>query len=128
MLMLGLNQKRADRIQLLQLYVENSFDLRQPMPLLSNVILGSRIDDAPTLKNLRKLQVWAKKHTTLPSLDDFAFMCERMDLLAYAYIADDRPLADRLIKQGLNPRQEHDCKYIDKPTMSTKDVLVVLSR
>lgn len=126
-LMQGLNQKRPDRLDLLRLYVENGFDVRQAMPVLSNAIMAGRIDDVPTLKNLQKLQVWAKKHTTLPSLDDFAFMCDRMDLLTYAYIADDQELAGWLIKQGLNPSQQHDCKYIDKPTMSSRDVLAVLS-
>lgn len=127
-LMLGLNQKRADRLDLLRLYVENGFDIRQAMPVFSNAILGGRIDDIPTLRNLQKLQVWVKKHTTPPSLDDFAFMCSRMDLLTYAYIADDQALADWLIKQGINPRQQYDCKYIDKPTMSSRDVLTLLSQ
>ncbi|MFC4928181.1 hypothetical protein [Delftia deserti] len=41
-----------------------------------------------------------------------------MDLLAYAHIAEDKPLADWLIKQGMNPRQEYPCDYIDKPMTS----------
>ena len=127
-LMLGLNQKREDRFDLLRLYIENGFDIRQPMPVLSNVILGGRIDDVPTLRNLQKLQAWAKKHAGTSRSDDIAFICERMDLLTYAYMADDQPLAEWLIKQGLNPRQQYDCKYIDRPTMSSQDVLTILSQ
>jgi hypothetical protein len=127
-LMQGLNQKRADRFDLLRLYVENGFDIRQPMPVLSNVIMSGQIDDIPTLRNLRKLQSWAGKHTIHPGLDDFAIMCERMDLLTYAYIAEDQPLAEWLMKQGLNPRQQYDCKYLDRPTMSSQDILAVLSQ
>lgn len=117
MLLLGLNQKRPDRFELLRLYMDQGLDIRQSMPVLSNVVLGSRINDLPTLRNLEKLDAWAKKRTQLPSIG-IAFVCERMDLLAYAYIADDKPLAEWLIKEGLNPQHEYPCMYIDKPMTS----------
>jgi hypothetical protein len=55
MLLLGLNQKRSDRFELLRLYMDQGLDIRQPVPVLSNVVLGSRINDLPTLRNLDKL-------------------------------------------------------------------------
>lgn len=58
------------------------------------------------------------QNTRLAPSIGFAFVCERMDLLAYAHIAEDKPLADWLIKQGMNPRQEYPCDYIDKPMTS----------
>ena len=125
MLLLGLNQKRPDRFELLRLYMDNGLDIRQPVPVLSNVVLGSRINDLPTLRNLDKLDAWARKRTQLPSIG-MAFVCERMDLLAYAYIADDKPLADWLIKQGLNSNQEYPCAYIDKP-MTSQNVQALLA-
>jgi len=124
MLLLGLNQKRADRFDLLRLYMDNGLDIRQSMPVLSNLVLGSRINDLPTLRNLDKLDAWAKKRTQMPAIG-MAFVCERMDLLAYAYIADDKPLADWLIKHGLNPKQEYPCAYIDKP-MTSQHVQTIL--
>ena len=120
MLLLGLNQKRADRFDLLRLYIDNGLDIRQPVPVLSNVVLGSRINDLPTLRNLDKLDAWAKKRTQMPTIG-MAFVCERMDLLAYAYIADDKPLADWLVKEGLDPKQEYTCMYVDKP-MSSQNI------
>lgn len=125
MLLLGLNQKRADRFDLLRLYMDQGLDIRQSMPVLSNVVLGSRINDMPTLRNLETLDAWAKKRTQVPSIG-LAFVCERMDLLAYAYIADDKPLADWLIKQGLNPKQEYPCSYIDKPMTSQNIQTIVV--
>lgn len=125
MLLLGLTQKRPDRFELLRLYMDNGLDIRQPVPVLSNVVLGSRINDLPTLRNLDKLDSWAKKRTQMPTIG-MAFVCERMDLLAYAYIADDKPLADWLIKQGLNPKQEYPCAYIDKP-MTSQNVQALLT-
>lgn len=125
MLLLGLNQKRPDRFELLRLYMDQGLDIRQPVPVLSNVVLGSRINDLPTLRNLDKLDAWARKRTQLPSIG-LAFVCERMDLLAYAYIADDKPLADWLVKQGLNPKQEYPCSYIDKP-MTSQTVQALLA-
>ena len=68
MLLLGLNQKRADRFELLRLYMDNGLDIRQSMPVLSNVVLGSRINDLPTLRNLERLDAWAKKRTQVPSI------------------------------------------------------------
>jgi hypothetical protein len=50
-----------------------------------------------------------------------------MDLLAYAYIADDKPLADWLIKQGSNPKQEYPCAYLDKPMTSHNIQTIVAS-
>ena len=55
-----------------------------------------------------------------------AFVCERMDLLAYAYIADDKPLADWLIKQGLDPKQEYPCMYINQP-MTSQSIQTILA-
>lgn len=125
MLLLGLNQKRPDRFDLLRLYMDQGLDIRQSVPVLSNVVLGSRINDLPTLRNLEKLDAWAKKRTQMPTIG-IAFVCERMDLLAYAYIADDKPLADWLIKQGLNPEQEYPCTYIDRP-MTSLNIRTILA-
>ena len=125
MLLLGLNQKRPDRFELLRLYMDQGLDIHQPVPVLSNVVLGSRINDLPTLRNLDKLDAWAKKRTQMSTIG-MAYVCERMDLLAYAYIADDKPLADWLVKQGLNPKQEYPCSYIDKP-MTSQTVQALLA-
>jgi hypothetical protein len=126
MLMLGLNQKRSDRLDLLRLYVDHGLDIRQPMPVLSNVVLGSRIDDMPTLRNLDKLDAWAAKRTQMRGVG-LAFVCDRMDLLAYAYIADDKPLADWLIQQGLNPQQQYSCGFSENSwTMSSQSLQAVL--
>lgn len=126
-LLLGLNQKRPDRFDLLRLYVDHGLDLRQPMPVLSNVVLGSRINDIATLRNLDKLDAWVSKRTQMRGVG-LAFVCDRMDLLSYAYIAEDKPLADWLIQQGLNPQQQYPCGSSENSwTMSSQSLQVVLA-
>lgn len=127
MLLLGLNQKRPDRFDLLRLYVDHGLDIRQSMPVFSNVVLGSRIDDMPTLRNLDRLDAWAAKRTQMRGVG-LAFVCDRMDLLAYAYIAEDKALADWLVQQGLNPQQQCPCGFSDKSwTMSSQSLQVILA-
>ena len=112
-LLRGLNQKREDRIDLLRLYMGHEFDIREPVPL-EDVTL--RTDDVPTIRNLKKLGAWANKlfHQVNDSRTG-AYMllnsCKTMDLLAYAYVAGDKPLADWLIQQGLNPNAQYPCVY-----------------
>ena len=111
-LLWGLNQKRDDRFDLLRLYMDHEFDIREPVPL-EDVTL--RTDDVPTIKNLKKLNAWADKLLQVndPSMGAFTFLhsCKTMDLLAYAYVAGDKPLADWLIQQGLNPNAQYPCVY-----------------
>ena len=127
MLLLGLNQKRADRFELLSLYMDQGLDIRQPVPVLSNVVLGSRIDDLPTLRNLDKLDAWAKKQTQMPTIG-IAFVCERMDLLAYAYMADDKPLADWLVNKGMSLDIKYPCERAGTNlTMTIKDIQTIVS-
>ena len=128
-LLWGLNQKRDDRFDLLRLYMDHEFDIREPVPL-EDVTL--RTDDVPTIRNLKKLGAWANKlfHQVNDSRTG-AYMllnsCKTMDLLAYAYVAGDKPLADWLIQQGLNPNAQYPCEWVGtKWTVSAKELQALL--
>lgn len=115
-LLRGLNQKREDRIDLLRLYMAHEFDIREPVPVAS--IASSLTDDVTTLRSIKKLNARAEKLLNLDGSSAakagaymFLDACHTMDLLAYAYIAGDQPLADWLIQQGLNPNAQYPCVY-----------------
>ena len=115
-LLRGLNQKREDRIDLLRLYMGHEFDIREPVPVAS--IASSLTDDVTTLRSIKKLNARAEKLLNLDGSSAakagaymFLDACHTMDLLAYAYIAGDQPLADWLIQQGLNPNAQYPCVY-----------------
>ena len=130
-LLVGLNQKRDDRLDLLRLYMGHEFDIHQPVPFDLVLI---RTDDVATLKNVQKLNAWTQKH-----LKDFKSSgelaghlmlrsCPTMDLLAYAYIAGDKPLADWLIQQGLKPDAVYPCEFgRTKWTVSAKEIRELLA-
>ena len=129
-LLSGLNQKRDDRFDLLRLYMEHEFDIREPVGF---EYLLTTTDDVPTLKNIKKLNAWGSKLLGLndPKIGAFVLMssCPTMDLLAYAYIAQDKPLADWLIQQGLNPKAQYPCNWAStKWTMSAKELRVLLDQ
>ena len=113
-LLRGLNQKRDDRIDLIRLYMAHEFDIREPVPVAS--IASSLTDDVTTLRSIKKLNARAEKLLNLDGSSAakagaymFLDACPTMDLLAYAYIAGDQPLADWLIQQGLNPNAQYPC-------------------
>lgn len=130
-LLVGLNKKREDRLDLLRLYMGHEFDIHQPVPFDLVLI---RTDDVATLKNVQKLNAWTQKH-----LKDFKSSgelaghlmlrsCPTMDLLAYAYIAGDKPLADLLIQQGLKPDAVYPCEFgRTKWTVSAKEIWALLA-
>ncbi len=129
-LLVGLNQKRDDRFDLLRLYMEHEFDIREPVGF---EYLVTTTDDVPTLKNIKKLNAWGSKLLGLddPKIGAFALLnsCPTMDLLAYAYIAQDKPLVDWLIQQGLNPKAQYPCNWVStKWTMSAKELRVLLDQ
>ena len=129
-LLSGLNQKRDDRFDLLRLYMEHEFDIREPVGFEQ---LVTTTDDVPTLKNIKKLNAWGSKLLGLddPKIGAFALLnsCSTMDLLAYAYIAQDKPLVDWLIQQGLNPKAQYPCNWVStKWTMSAKELRVLLDQ
>ena len=128
-LLSGLNQKRDDRLDLLRLYMEHEFDIREPVGFEQ---LVPTTDDVPTIKNLKKLNAWADKLLQVndPSMGAFTFLhsCKTMDLLAYAYVAGDKPLADWLIQQGLNPNAQYPCEWVGtKWTVSAKEIRALLA-
>ena len=129
-LLVGLNQKRDDRLDLLRLYMEHEFDIREPVGFEQ---LVTTTDDVPTLKNIKKLNAWGSKLLGLddPKIGAFALLnsCPTMDLLAYAYIAQDKPLVDWLIQQGLIPKAQYPCNWVStKWTMSAKELRVLLDQ
>ena len=128
-LLSGLNQKRDDRLDLLRLYMEHEFDIREPVGFEQ---LVTTTDDVPTLKNIKKLNAWGSKLLGLddPKIGAFALLnsCPTMDLLAYAYIAQDKPLVDWLIQQGLNPKAQYPCNWVStKWTISAKEIQALLA-
>ena len=128
-LLWGLNQKRDDRFDLLRLYMDLEFDIREPVPL-EDVTL--RTDDVPTIRNLKKLGAWANKlfhqvNDSRTGAYTFLNSCKTMDLLAYAYVAGDKPLADWLIQQGLNPNAQYPCEWVGtKWTVSARELQALL--
>ena len=129
-LLSGLNQKRDDRLDLLRLYMEHEFDIREPVGFEQ---LVTTTDDVPTLKNIKKLNAWGSKLLGLddPKIGAFALLnsCPTMDLLAYAYIAQDKPLVDWLIQQGLNPKAQYPCNWVStKWTISAKELQAMMAQ
>ena len=129
-LLSGLNQKRDDRLDLLRLYMEHEFDIREPVGF---EYLVTTTDDVPTLKNIKKLNAWGSKLLGLddPKIGAFALLnsCSTMDLLAYAYIAQDKPLVDWLIQQGLNPKAQYPCNWVStKWTISAKELQAMMAQ
>ena len=110
--------------------MEHEFDIREPVGFEQ---LVTTTDDVPTLKNIKKLNAWGSKLLGLddPKIGAFALLnsCPTMDLLAYAYIAQDKPLVDWLIQQGLNPKAQYPCNWVStKWTMSAKELRVLLDQ
>ena len=89
-------------------------DIHEPVKVAS--IATTLTDDVTTIKSIKKLNARAEKLLNLvgsSAAEAGAYMfldaCPTMDLLAYAYIAGDQPLADWLIQQGLNPNAQYPC-------------------
>ena len=122
-LLIGLNQKRDDRLELLELYIRHGFDITQPI----SIIGGYGIDDIPTINNMRKLNAWAQKHIQQDALIIF-HSCKTLDLLVYATVAGDKPLADWLVQRGLSTKTQHQCEWPGKSwTMTVKDFQTIFS-
>lgn len=128
LLLLGLNQKRDDRFDLLRLYMDNQFDVREPVDVL--VLATSSVDDVPTIRNVKKLDAWAEKNFQIGAVSLLhSGTCKTLDLLAYAYIAGDKPLADWLVQQGLNPDMKYPCEYVFKKwTLSAKELQTLMAQ
>ncbi len=121
----GLNQKRNDRFELLDLYIKHGFDIQQPVDMLTlSTIL---VDDIPTIDNVRKLNVWAQKRIQQDANVIF-YSCKTMDLMVYATVAGDRPLADWLVQKGLRTDTQYPCEWPGKSwTMTVKDFQTIFS-
>jgi hypothetical protein len=92
----------------------HEFDIREPVPVAS--IASVLTDDLPTLRSIKRLNARAEKLLNLDGASAakagaymFLDSCPTMDLLAYAYISGDQPLADWLIQQGLSPNAQYPC-------------------
>lgn len=126
-LLWGLNKKRDDRVELLQLYERQGMNLRGAMPL-SALESGVAVDDALTLKNLEKLSAYAKKRFQNP-LVNFLSQCAEMDLLVYSKIAGDVMLADWLVGQGLSPNVRYACEFNGQRwTTSATEIQAILAK
>lgn len=129
-MVLGLNRKRDDRFELLELYKRNGFDIRQPVAV-ATLTFATMIDDVATIKNVAKIDAWARKRFQLDAAMTLG-SCKTMDLLAYSYIADDKPLTDWLISQGIKPDAQYACELgtqgVMQWTVHTKDIRTVLSQ
>ena len=124
-LLLGLNQKRDDRFDLLDLYIKYGFDIQQPVSMLS--LSSFLVDDIPTINNMRKLNVWAQKRIQHDA-DMIFYSCKTMDLLVYANVAGDKPLADWLLQKGLSTSTQYPCDLVGtRWTMTVKDFQTILS-
>ena len=124
-MLLGLNRKRADRFELLDLYIRNGFDIHRPVPLFT-LTYSTLIDDLPTIKNVDKLEAWAQKRFQQSAMI-VLMSCKTMDLLAYAYVAGDKPLADWLVQKGLSSDTQYPCDLIGtRWTMTDKDFQTIL--
>lgn len=124
----GLNNKRPDRLDLLELYASNEFDIRQPVELLA---LGAISNDVRTIKNMAKLDAWAQERFKLDA-SMLLFSCKTMDLLAYSYLADDKPLTEWLVRQGVSRNAQYTCELgtsgLFPPwTVTAKDIQTVFS-
>jgi hypothetical protein len=122
-LVFGLNQKRDDRFDLLELYIRHGFDLTQPI----SIILSYGIDDIPTINNMRKLNAWTQKRIQQDASMLF-YSCKTMDLMIYATVAGDRPLADWLAQKGLSTVTQYPCEFPGtRWTMTIKELQTILS-
>ena len=79
------------------------------------------------------MNAWGSKLLGLddPKIGAFALLnsCPTMDLLAYAYIAQDKPLVDWLIQQGLNPKAQYPCNWVStKWTISAKELQAMMAQ
>lgn len=119
----GLNQKRPDRFDLLELYASHEFDIRQPVDLAWFSLMS---DDVRTIKNMEKLNAWTQKLFKLDALVPL-MSCATLDLLAYSYIADDKPLTEWLIRQGVSQDVQYSCEFASTQwVVTTKDIKTVL--
>ena len=129
-MVLGLNRKRDDRFELLELYKRNGFDIRQPVAV-ETLTFATMIDDVATIKNVAKIDAWARKRFQLDAMMTLG-SCKTMDLLAYSYIADDKPLTDWLLAQGVKPDAQYACELgtqgVMQWTVHTKDIRTVLAQ
>lgn len=125
-MLLGLNRKRADRFELLDLYIRNGFDVHRPVPL-STLTYSTLIDDLPTIKNVDNLNAWAQKRFQ-QDVSTLFHSCKTMDLLVYANVAGDKPLADWLVQKGLSTSTQYPCDLFGtRWTMTVKDFQTILS-
>ena len=121
----GLNRKRDDRLDLLEMYVSNGFDIHRPVPL--SVLTYSMIDDLPTIKSVDKLSAWTQKRIQQDAMVLF-MSCKTMDLLAYAYVAGDKPLADWLVNKGMSLDTKYPCEWAGTSwTMTIQDIKTIVS-
>lgn len=121
----GLNQKRNDRFELLDLYIRHGFDIQQPVSMLN--LTTFLVDDIPTINNVRKINAWAQKRIQQDASMIF-YSCKTMDLLVYANVAGDKPLADWLVQKGLNSDTQYPCDWVGtRWTMTVKDFQTILS-
>ena len=122
----GLNRKRDDRLDLLEMYVSNGFDIHRPVPL-SVLTYGTNIDDLTTIKNVDKLNAWTQKRIQEDAMMLF-MSCKTMDLLAYAYVAGDKPLADWLVNKGMSLDTKYPCEWAGTSwTMTIQDIQTIVS-
>lgn len=121
----GLNQKRNDRFELLDLYIKHGFDIQQPVSMLN--LTSFLVDDIPTINNVRKLNTWAQRRIQQDALMIFA-SCKTLDLLVYANVAADKPLADWLVQKGLSTDTQYPCELAGmRWTMTVKEFQTILS-
>ena len=121
----GLNQKRNDRFELLDLYIKHGFDIQQPVSMLN--LTSFLVDDIPTINNVRKLNTWAQRRIQQDALMIFA-SCKTLDLLVYANVAADKPLADWLVQKGLSTDMQYPCELAGtRWTMTVKEFQTIFS-
>jgi len=122
-----LNQKRDDRLAVMELYLRHEFDIHRPMPL-SLMFVDLSIDDALTIKNLAKLEAWADKKYQLDG-STLMLACQPLDLQAYAAIAGDKQLSEWLSSKGVQAATQHPCKFVSRKwQMSAKDIQDALAQ
>lgn len=127
-LVLGLNQKRDDRFDLLQLYSDNGYDLLQAGSLIALTFSSIAPMDNITIKNVKKLDAWAVKNLKNYS-GNFFYRCNDLTLLDYSYIADDKKLSQWLILKGANPDEMHTCdKGSEQRNITAKEIQAILSK
>lgn len=125
-MVLGLNKKRDDRFDLLDLYIKNGFDINRPLPL-ETLTYTTMIDDLDTIKNLDKLDVWSQKRIQNGAMALF-MSCKSMDLLMYANIAGDKQLSAWLVTRGMSSDKQYPCEWAGtRWIMTIKDIQGILS-